>query len=299
LEKSLLSYLKRQLLEKKSNTLFATALLILSAYLLFFINNAFQNQVLIVNPPKKNLYNTHRCSTGNQQSNYTLNLYVFHRGNAYFFSDQLCNNKIIQKLYNTVSFHWQRGELNDLSVLQNRTYQLLVDKPGKVEMSLISDVAPYKAIARYKQYKAFLIGRSEIPVMSLEYLSQKKIGLLDKFSSQSGHIIPKKSFREAHIEEKLLSIVYKKSHSQLRNALENGEVDIISSYWNPRFDNQRFNKDYLLELKSGITPTQWYLDEELLYSPVHCVLLNGIKAIAKQSKNQYFNKLVVLKECKQ
>ncbi len=295
----LLNYLKRQLLETKTNTVLAVALLLLSTFLLFLIINTFQSQAIVINAPKTQLYNTHACSTGNPNSNETLNLYVFHRGNAYYLSDALCENKIIQKLYKTVSFHWQRGELNNLSVLQNRTYQLLIDKPGKIEMPLVSDVAPYEAIARYKQYKAFLIGHSEMPVLSLEYLSQKKIALLDKFTSQSGHIIPKKVFREAHIDEKLLNIVYKKSHSQLRDALESGEVDIIASYWNDKFDDQHLNKDYVLELQSDITPTQWYLDKELLNSPVHCVLLNEIKAISQKSNNQYFNKLVVLKECQQ
>jgi phosphonate transport system substrate-binding protein len=299
LEKYLLNYLKRQLLEKKNNTIFAIALLLASSFLLFFITKTPQEQALIVNTPQQNLYNTHICSTGNKQSSETLNLYVFHRGNAYFLTNKLCNNKIIQKLYKSVSFHWQRGELNDLSVLQNHTYQLLVDKPGKIEIPLVSDVAPYEAIAHYKQYKGYLIGLSELPVMSLEYLSQRKIGLLDKFTSQSGHIIPKKAFRKAHIDEKLLNIFYKKSHSQLRNALEKGEVDIIASYWNSSFDNQRFNENYLLELKSSITPSQWYLDKDLIDTPVHCVLLNGIQAIANRSKNKYFNKLIVLKECEQ
>ena len=238
-------------------------------------------------------YNTYKCN-GKGPSSKTFSIYALHYHSAKQLSDLLCEDPRVSKRVGQVEAQWRHQNITDLEILQNNKYDLLIAHSSYIERAEVQDITGYKILASYEPYMSYLIAlKGEKIALSSKYFTGKRIGLRDNPLSQSGHILPLQALREAGIEKELFEIKYFKEHSQLREALIAGEVDIIGSYWTEN-ENKRYGDLQRFELKSA-KPSNWY------YLPAHkdviCAVSDALSKLKEGSENSYYRSLSIQPIC--
>lgn len=202
--------------------------------------------------------------------------------------ERLCNNKLVSQQFGEVEANWMPNERQMLVYVGKGQVDLVLIKDNFIHAFQSDVVYGYQQIASYKDYSAFFIALKEKPELNKEYLLGKKIGLLDYASSRSGHIAPMSLFKQLDIDKSQVQIVYAKSHMDLRNILENGSVDIISSYWSVE-DEKRFLNEYKTPLMSSISGSKWYLREADKNTALKCAIQKELNELAALDTGYYSN----------
>ena len=240
-------------------------------------------------------YNTmeHQINRENQK---TLKVYDFSLYTGSDFLKALYEAPEIQQKFGAVRIQWRREEMEGLQQLNTHPYDLLVIKQSWMQKTSLDVIARYTEIASYQTYSGYLIAVNETPRLTTNYLEGKRLGLLDNPTSMSGHLVPRRALHEAGIDEQILSIRYYKTHAELRTALLKGELDLIGSYWG-NDDEKRFNIANRLEVMNEISGSKWYLSPKLIDTPAHCAIVRILKKRADESKNAYFKKIQITRNC--
>lgn len=235
------------------------------------------------------------CSTISGKNNDALVLTVQIEQMAKELMTSLCNNSTVSKQFGEVRAHWMPNEREMLDFVGKGLVDLVLIKDNFIHAFNSDEVYGYEEIASYSKYAAFFIGLREKPILNKEYLLGKRIGILDYASSRSGHIAPMTLFKELDLDENQVQLVYGKSHQQLRWFLENGSVDIISTYWSDA-DEERFNSEYRTALVSEIEGSKWYLKEADKNTALKCAIQEELSKLAQQNKG-YYRQLTVTGPC--
>lgn len=116
-------------------------------------------------------------------------------------------------------------EMLDMAILSPVVYALCMDDPG------LSFVAT--ALFRGKPvYHSVILARKDGPIASIQGLSGKKIGFVDRYSA-SGYIYPAAFLRTANLMDgdiPLYNPIFYGSHDRVIRALFDGKVDAIATY---------------------------------------------------------------------
>jgi len=120
--------------------------------------------------------------------------------------------------------------------------------------------------------------------------------LLDYPTSRSGHILPKQLFKKLDINLENLNITYASSHTELRELLASGKVDLISSYWQDS-DQQRFSKNYITPIRDNISGSRWYLKMQDENTDLLCAVQAQLTQMAHNQNSHYFNHVESFWEC--
>lgn len=201
-----------------------------------------------------------------------------------------CQNPAIQRLYGSVKGYWGVSDENTLQLLGKGIADLVLVKESFIHALKAEQTHGYTKIATYPSYKAFFISLKEKPIVSKEYLIDKTIGLVDYPTSRSAHMIPKQVFNRLGLSLDKLKLVYASSHSNLRNMLESGEVDIISSYWGEE-DKDRFYQRYTTQISDDIIGASWYLKMTGKNDQLFCAVQEALLGLGKQNDTPYFKKI--------
>ncbi|BDX05377.1 hypothetical protein [Planctobacterium marinum] len=207
----------------------------------------------------------------------------------------LCDNDTVSRQFGEVRAHWMPNEREMLDFVGKGLVDLVLVKDNFIHAFNSDEVYGYKEVASYNKYSAFFIGLREKPELQKEYLLGKRIGILDYASSRSGHIAPMMLFKQLDLDEKQVNLVYAKNHQQLRQLLESGSVDIISTYWSEA-DETRFNREYRTALLSEIEGSKWYLKEAEKNTALKCAIQQELTRLAEQNRG-YYRQLALTSPC--
>lgn len=237
-----------------------------------------------------------QCTTqsGTHPDNLVLFTYTEYRAKTVM--QALCEHPEISKQFGTITAYWQADEREVVQLIGKGIVDLALVKDNFVK-ALQSDLTyGYEVVGAYEDYSAYFISLKEKPWLTKEYLLGKRIGLLDYPTSRSGHIIPMRMFKDLGLTRDQINIVYAKSHSELRKFLSNGNVDIISSYWQKK-DEERFSKNYITPLQDDISGSKWYLKLKERNTELRCSVQDILKDLTEKQQGYYQN-LTILNPCK-
>lgn len=225
-------------------------------------------------------------------------VYVF----ADFVGKELCSglseNSALGGLYSSVKTEWSiRTEVLSRLIFQ-RHFALLQLRPDEASEAGGTFSEDYRRISYYSPYKVFLINREGPPEINDEYLSTRRIGLLRNTKSRSGYRVPMQLFRDLGLELQQLQLKYYSSHEELRLALETGDVDVISSYWDSS-EKEKFPNWHRLEVGGVSEGLNWYVNKEV-YADIdaRCAVVNTLERVEERSGNPYFAKLSFTSDAK-
>jgi phosphonate transport system substrate-binding protein len=235
------------------------------------------------------------CQTLSGQHVDTLTLVAYSEHMTRKVMDALCDDNQVAKQFGNVRAYWQPDEKQMFEFIGQGTADLILIKDNFVR-AFNSDITyGYQKIASYEDYAAYMIGNKEKPELTKEYLLGKRIGILDYPSSRSGHIAPMRLLKRLGLDDNQVTLMYAKSHVQLRVMLSRGEVDMISSFWGEN-DQHKFHESYRTPLADRISGSKWYLKSATQNTELRCAVQNVLMNI-KEDYEGYYSNLTLEQPC--
>ncbi|MCC2616391.1 PhnD/SsuA/transferrin family substrate-binding protein [Aestuariibacter halophilus] len=205
----------------------------------------------------------------------------------------LCKSPVINRQFGEVEVRWSHNEEEIIQYVGKGLADLALVKENVMQAFATEATHGYRVIAHYQDYATYLISMKEKPLIEKQYLWGKRLGLLDYPSSRSGHIIPKGMLHDLGMSEDSLDIVYANSHEALRDLLAAGEVDIISSFWQAS-DQQRFSRNYITPIKTGVSGSKWYLRMERQNTDLACDVQQTLLSLSSAFTSTYYHNLIMM-----
>lgn len=262
----------------------------LFAWLGLFINKYEANSLPVF------INTSMQCETASKQNENELVTYAPSKNIAIEVASTLCKDQVVAKQYGKVIAYWGYKTTDTVDFLGKGIADLILAKENLITVFMAESTYNYQAVVGYPTYTAFVISAREKPKLTKSYFLDKRIGLLDYPTSRSGYILPKQLFKDLDINVNNLDIVYASSHSELRELLGAGKVDIISSYWQDT-DQQQFSKNYITPISNNISGSRWYLKMQDENIDLLCAVQQKLKALAQQQKSHYFNEVKTFWPC--
>jgi len=230
------------------------------------------------------------CNTSSR--NLQGQFYIYSSGEkpSRMLNKEACEDSVINKQFGYVKSFWGVSDVNTIQIMGKGVASLALVKENIMAAIDAEDTYGYRKIATYPNYQAFFIARTERPRIEKDYLLDKTIGLINYPTSRSGHIIPKQVLSELGLSLNKLNIVYASSHSQLRNLLASGKVDIISSYWQKEDLNQ-FSANYRTPISSSVSGSSWYLKLTEQNNDLLCASQLILQRFSQQQEISYYKNL--------
>ncbi|GAA0362214.1 hypothetical protein GCM10009092_28220 [Bowmanella denitrificans] len=236
------------------------------------------------------------CSTHGDNLSATLVVFINAEYLAKNLSAALCQDPVVVKQYGQVKAVWNHSEDQVLQYVGKGIADLALVKENLMEAVKGESTYGYRVVAAYPDYSAYLISTREKPLLDKAYLLGKRIGLLDYPTSRSGHLIPIRLFKELGLSLDNLQISYANSHTELRNMLTSGKVDIISSYWQDS-DENILSRNYITPIEQQVSGSKWYLKMETNNIDLFCAVQRTLIHIAKEQNSSYFSRLSPEPDC--
>ncbi len=274
------------LINAMKNTWLGFALIVVCTALAWVCGQAFVSYKPLAIPVVEQNYID--CKTGLSQNDQALIGYVPVKGMAKRFANQLCQNNVVSKQYGRVVVYFGSSMAEQIEFIAKGVADVILAKDVVVSAFKVKETYNYKPLVSFKQYSAYLISLREKPILSKNYLLDKRIGLLDYPTSRSGHILPMQQFKALGLDVDNMNIVYGNTHSELREMLMAGNVDIISSYWQEK-DKAHFTEQYITPFAQNIDGTKWYFKMSENNTALACALQNEIVKDAQENQSGYFS----------
>ncbi|MCY7294469.1 hypothetical protein [Alteromonas sp. a30] len=259
---------------------------------------AAKSQISVVDKPLPRILEFEDvCQTKNQSNPHSLILLAPNSFMAKRILQQLCDSAIVGKQFGKVTAYWQTEERDILQLIGKGVVDLILIKENFINAFGSDTTYGYEMIASYADYQAFLMSAREKPILTKEYLLGKRIGILDYPTSRSGYIAPIRLLKDLDLSTQQVKLVYAKSHSELRQLLQSGHVDIISTYWQEE-DEKHFSRNYITPLEEQISGSKWYLKMLERNTNLKCEVQ---KILTQQAENEQFSKyyknISIIKPC--
>ena len=243
-------------------------------------------------------YNLYRCDTGGDAALPVLRVLDAVYMEEMDLVDTWCFHPELARQFSAIHARRVHRDRVDLRDLYESRYDLVM---AKQELFTGASAAGARGIgfvqiARYPDYGSQLVSLNGLPELSAQWLTGKRLGILDDPNSISGYQIPLAALKNRGLE-KVPELVYMRTYRQMYKALFEGELDVI-----PAFLSQE-GPDSLLQLPPGLVLEEtlpgpaWYIHEDLADSPVHCALQRALAELSAEFPIDYFRELYFVREC--
>lgn len=239
-------------------------------------------------------YNKLTCKAADSIATRPLRVYVFNHRQARRVLDALCDDPALTSAFNGVEVVWQHERAEVFAALQG-DFDVLVAAPDIVARAPLG-AAVLAPIAGLADYDAVWLGTAADRPLDADILAQLRIGLLSSPVSMSGRVMPEVALRQSGVDVRALNIRMFRRHEDMRDALLDGQVDLIGTYWNEQTDPERFGSLPRRAI-GGAQGRSWYMERSLLDTALHCRVVEALEAAAAEQADPYFRALEVVRPC--
>lgn len=253
------------------------------------------------NPPSIEI-NTLTCETGSQitEGIQELVIYVSNYRQANQLKEKLCEGesqvaKEVFENYQRVKFYWQTTDGYAPGKLFSGEIAIMPSAQTSLDVgAIIKNEGLYTPIAKNEDYYSCFIAanKNPAPELSASYFANKKIGLVNKYYSQSGYQTPFLELLSHGVSPE--QITYYPNHTELREAVKNLEIDIAGSYC-PE-SKEKFNFVRMSNIEVGFS---WYIANNMKVNGLKCFFQEFLIKQVKNSGREYFRniQMINMEEC--
>jgi hypothetical protein len=282
------------------------SLLLLAVYAVIFFGKI---AILGANFPQSSLqipeYNMVECKTVNSQAKNVFRVLLLNPTHAAKIVEKACANPVISENYAGLQVYWRHEKAHERDLV-DPFFDLLITHQETLNETRMSQ--RYRRIAQLPDSSVAFISLKEKPELTLGYLQNKTVGLLQYQYSYFGHVFPLVEIKKAGIQPKNLNIVYKTKHRELIDGLESGELDVIGSYYrestkiNPVGCKKKDSNPAFIQtvVRKNVPGVGWYLkDDHDLESPIGCFsICMAIESKRSSKCDPYFSQSQIIpNEC--
>lgn len=236
------------------------------------------------------------CDTTAEGNSNQLIVFTQSKTVAQSLTLSLCADNVVAKQYGSVIGYWGYRTADSLEFVGKGIADLILAKNNIMDAFKAESTYNYQPVVGFSDYTAFFISSKEKPRITKQYFLDKKIGLLDYPTSRSGHILPKRKFKDLGIDITNLKITYASSHNELRELLANGKVDIIASFWKES-DSERFSANYIIPISGNVAGTRWYLKMQHDNTDLLCAIQTHLLSMSKEQTLEYYQNVEPFWHC--
>lgn len=256
--------------------------------------SAFTTRALVVQD-----YNAFRCETAGSGSAPVLRILDAVYIEELELLGAWCQSSDIAGHFSGLTARSVHRDHIDLRELYEQRYDLVLAKQELIQS--ISQVGQggvaYMQLGTYPDYGSQLVSLKGTPELNEAWLAGKRLGLLDDPNSVSAYQIPRAALQSSGLLQ-VPEIIYFRSYRQMYRALFAGEVDVIATFLSEEGPDSRLQLPPGLVLGEAAPGPAWYIGQDLLDTPVHCVLQAALLQLAASFPADYFRDFQVVRPCR-
>lgn len=213
---------------------------------------------------------SYQCATGSHAGGVFRVLTLTFDG-AGELAEQLCATPALARVFSRVLVTWRSRDHLQASHIVNEDYDYLWSREHLLR-GLVPDVERYyRPLLETPGYNIFWLSRVGPVLLEPAFFTDKRLGLLEDSHSQTFYVQPFIALKEASIELHPEQKRFYPDVTLLRQALEEGLVDIIPAAALPVGPTgEHFSQTLMV---SGMSSGAWYLRARYFDGRLECALL--------------------------
>lgn len=187
-------------------------------------------------------------------------------------ANQLCESPTVQSLYSRVTVSWKpRTRLTPADLISER-YDVIWNRHH-----FLAGLTPdfddrYTTLLHFDNYSVYWLSTVSEPVLTQEYFSGKRIGLLDDASSHTLNIIPLTSLGTL---DGAYEVIYFDDPSDLYDSFYKGNIDLITG----GFGYPVATPIYRTVINDSATAATFFIRKELEDLSLQCDLVSALNTL--------------------
>lgn len=192
-------------------------------------------------------------------------------------AEALCASPAVARDHGRVTVYWTpRGELGTEDLVSQH-FDLIWRRERELRGLLNGLDNYYASLQRLPAYSVFWISRDDTPLLTSDYFSRKRIGLVKDTRSQSSYQLPVGQLQEAGIGLEGLQIHYFDDRRALYQAFMQAEVDLISGLGD--FQGRPVAENRRLAIAEDVSTGQWFVSRRAEQQGLRCSLLEALSVM--------------------
>tara|TARA_R110000751_G_scaffold116604_2_gene216575 strand:+ start:367579 stop:368358 length:780 start_codon:yes stop_codon:yes gene_type:complete len=140
----------------------------------------------------------------------------------------LCDSPIMAQFYSGVTISWKPRWLLSPNEVINENYDLIWSREKALSGLVPSFKQYYQLLMALDNYKVFWFSKGASPILNQSYFENKRVGILSDRLSQTHHLLPIISLKDANIQLNSKQLIIFDDARSLYRAFAKGEIDLIT-----------------------------------------------------------------------
>jgi hypothetical protein len=250
----------------------SSGLLAASMFLVLLVAGAVGRQSVLL--PSLEGVTSYQCATGSDVGDVFRVLTLTFDG-ASELAERLCAAPELASVFSQVRVTWRSRDYLQASHIVNEDYDYLWSRDHLLR-GLVPDVERYyQPLLQTPGYNIFWLSRVGPVQLEPAFFADKRLGFLDDSHSQTFYVQPFLALKEAGVELRPDQQRLYPDVTLLRQALQDGLVDIIPGAALPvGLSEDQFNRTLMV---SGMSSGAWYLRPRYFDGRLECALLDATR----------------------
>jgi len=213
-------------------------------------------------------YHELACNTGTLGAD-TLSILLVSSALAEDIAQELCAAAAVRQHFSRVLISWKpRTKLGAADLIGER-YDVIWNRRHFLQGLMPEFDQHYDTLLHYDNYAVYWMSTNSQPVLSQEYFSGKRIGLLNDASSHTLHIIPLTSLRGLAADH---DVIYFDDPDALFDSFYRGDIDLVTG----GFGFQTPTTVYRTIIDDSATAATLFIRRRLEDPALRCELVNAL-----------------------
>lgn len=140
----------------------------------------------------------------------------------------LCQSAVMAQYYSAVTISWKPRWLLSPDEVINENYDLIWSRENALNGLVPGFEHYYQLLMAFDNYKVFWFSKGATPTLNQSYFENKRIGILSDRLSQTHHLLPIISLKNAQIQLASEQLISFNDAKTLYQAFAKGEIDLMT-----------------------------------------------------------------------
>ncbi|WP_438865588.1 hypothetical protein [Neptunicella sp.] len=182
-----------------------------------------------VSPVNLSDYYHFQCDMRNTQSdNPRFRFLAVSSFNVDRIAQRLCQSPAMAKYYSGVTISWKPRWLLSPTEVLSENYDLIWSRENALRGLVPGYNHYYQLLMAFDNYKVYWFSKGPTPLLEQRYFDNKRVGILTDRLSQTHHLLPLMSLKDANIHLADHQLIAFDDARNLYQAFAKGEVDLIT-----------------------------------------------------------------------
>ncbi|WP_416308247.1 hypothetical protein [Neptunicella sp. SCSIO 80796] len=143
-------------------------------------------------------------------------------------AQRLCRSPVMAEHYSGVTISWKPRWLLSPTEVVNENYDLIWSRENALRGLVPGYQHYYQLLMAFDNYKVYWFSKGQTPILEQAYFENKRVGILTDRLSQTHHLLPLMSLKDANIQLSDQQLIAFDDARNLYQAFATGEIDLMT-----------------------------------------------------------------------